>query len=115
MLERSGLPPGSHDDKALMEIIETYPRDELFQISEDELFEIALGILHLGERQRVRLFVRRDPYGRFVSCLVYLPRDRFHTENRRRVQEILQEAFGGIERRLLDATSRRRSWRASSS
>ena len=95
VLERSGLLRGSHDHKALVEILETYPRDALFQISEDELLEIAMGILHLGERRRVRLFVRRDVFGRFFSCLVFLPRDRFNTENRRKVQEILQEAFGG--------------------
>src|SRR6266545_2572464 len=96
LLERSGFTHGSHDHKALVEILETYPRDALFQATEDELFEIALGILHLGERRRVRLFVRRDAFGRFFSCLVYLPRDRFNTENRRRIQEILQDAFGGI-------------------
>ena len=95
VLERSGLPPGSHDHKALVDILETYPRDELFQISEDELYETALGILHLGERQRVRLFVRRDVFGRFFSCLVYLPRDRISTENRERISEILSNAFGG--------------------
>ena len=94
--ERSGLPPGSHDDKALLEILESYPRDELFQISEDELFDIAMGIVRLGERQRVRLFVRRDTFGRFLSCLVFVPRDRFNTEVRRRIQEILQEAFNGV-------------------
>jgi glutamate dehydrogenase len=103
VLERSGLPEGSHDYKALIDILETYPRDELFQISEDELFEVALGILHLGERQRVRLFVRRDIFGRFFSCLVYLPRERFNTENRRRIQEILTEAFGGVN---VDYTTR---------
>jgi glutamate dehydrogenase len=96
VLERSGLPEGSHDYKALIDILETYPRDELFQISEDELYEFALAILHLGERQRVRLFVRRDVFGRFFTCLVYLPRDRFNTENRRRIQEILMDAFGGV-------------------
>ena len=95
VVDRSGLPPGSHDHKALVEIIETYPRDELFQLSEDELFEIALGVLHLGERQRVRLFVRRDAFGRFVSCLVYLPRERFNTTNRGRIEEILLDAFSG--------------------
>jgi glutamate dehydrogenase len=95
VVERSGLLRGSHDHKALVEILETYPRDALFQISEDELLEIAMGILHLGERRRVRLFVRRDVFGRFFSCLVFLPRDRFNTENRRKIQEILQEAFGG--------------------
>jgi glutamate dehydrogenase len=82
VVERSGLLLGSHDHKALLDILENYPRDELFQISEDKLLETALGILHLGERRRVRLFVRRDAFERFVSCLVYLPRERFSTENR---------------------------------
>ena len=93
VLERSGLLPGSHDHKALIEILETYPRDELFQITNDELLEVALGILHLGERRRVRLFVRRDVFGRFLSCLVFIPRERFNTENRRKIQEILA---GGV-------------------
>ncbi len=94
--ERSGLPPGSHADKALVEILENYPRDELFQISDDDLFEIAMGILHLGERPRVRLFLRRDTFGRFLSCLVFVPRDRFNTQVREAIQEILQEAFDGV-------------------
>ncbi|HUH15052.1 MAG TPA: NAD-glutamate dehydrogenase [Gaiellaceae bacterium] len=95
VVDRSRLLQGSHDHKALLDILETYPRDELFQISEDELFETALGILHVGERGRVRLFVRRDAFGRFFSCLVYLPRERFDTRNRQRIQEILQQAFAG--------------------
>ena len=95
VLERAGFPEGSHNEKDLMEILETYPRDELFQISEDELFEVTMGILHLQERQRVRLFVRRDTYGRFFSCLVYVPRDRYNTDVRRRMQDILQSALGG--------------------
>ena len=89
LLERAGFAPASHDGKALPHILETYPRDELFQISEDELYDIALGILHLQERQRIALFARRDPFERFVSCLVYLPRDRYNTELRLRIQEIL--------------------------
>ena len=93
--ERSGFPPGSHADKALVEILETFPRDELFQISDDDLFEIAMGILELGERQRVRLFVRRDRFGRFLSCLVFVPRDRFNTQVREAIQKILMEAFNG--------------------
>ena len=92
ILERAAFPPGSHNEKALLEILDTYPRDELFQISEDELFEVAMGILHLGERQRLRLFARRDPYGRFFSLLVFVPRDRFNTENRRRIEAILRTA-----------------------
>jgi glutamate dehydrogenase len=95
VLERAGFPEGSHNEKDLLEILETYPRDELFQISEKELFEVAMGILHLQERQRVRLFVRRDTYGRFFSCLVYVPRDRYNTDIRQRMQEILQSALGG--------------------
>jgi glutamate dehydrogenase len=93
VVARAAFQPGSHAEKALVEILDTYPRDELFQIPDDELFELAMGILALGERQRVRLFIRRDAYERFVSCLVFLPRDRFHTRNRERIQEILAEAF----------------------
>ncbi|CAN5127546.1 NAD-glutamate dehydrogenase [soil metagenome] len=95
VLEQAGFPAGSHNEKDLVEILETYPRDEMFQISQDELFETAMGILHLQERQRVRLFVRRDVYERFFSCLVYVPRDRYNTEIRQRMREILQGAFGG--------------------
>jgi glutamate dehydrogenase len=94
VLAQAAFPPGSHNEKALLEILDTYPRDELFQISDDELFETAMGILHLGERQRLRLFARRDPFGRFFSLLVFVPRDRFNTENRRRIEAILRTATG---------------------
>jgi glutamate dehydrogenase len=93
VMARAGLTPASHAEKALMEILETYPRDELFQIPTDRLYEIATGILGLGERQRLRLFVRRDEYARFLSCLVFVPRDRFNTRNRERIAEILRDAF----------------------
>jgi glutamate dehydrogenase len=95
VLRRAGFPPDSHDAKALLEIIESYPRDALFQMDTDDLFSISMGILGLGERQRVRLFVRRDQLDRFVECLVCIPRDRFNTENRERVGRILIEEFGG--------------------
>jgi glutamate dehydrogenase len=95
VLERAGFPSGSHNEKDLIEILETYPRDELFQISSEELFEISMGILHLQERQRVRLFMRRDTYGRFFSCLVFVPRERYNTRIRERMQEILHRALGG--------------------
>ncbi len=95
VLDRAGFPPGSHNEKDLIEILETYPRDEMFQISKEALFETAMGILHLHERQRVRLFIRRDEYGRFLSCLVYVPRDRYNTVIRERMQNILVEAFDG--------------------
>ncbi len=95
VMNRAGFPPDSHDAKALLEIIESYPRDSLFQMDSQELFALATGILGLGERQRVRLFVRYDPLERFVACLVCIPRDRFNTENRERVGRILLEEFGG--------------------
>jgi glutamate dehydrogenase len=103
VLERAAFPPGSHNEKALLEILDTYPRDELFQISDDELFEAAMGILHLGERQRLRLFARPDPFGRFFSMLVFVPRDRFNTENRRRIEAILRTATGASS---IDYTTR---------
>ncbi len=94
-LERAGFDPASHDGKALLHILDTYPRDELFQIGEDELLETAMGILHLQERQRIALFVRRDPFERFVSCLVYVPRERYDTALRQRFAAILERAFSG--------------------
>ncbi|MBA2427735.1 MAG: NAD-glutamate dehydrogenase [Actinobacteria bacterium] len=95
VVERSGFPAASHSRKDLEAILESYPRDELFQASTDELYRIAMGILYLQERQRVRLFVRRDTYGRFFSCLVFIPRDRYNTAIRLRMQDLLTEAFEG--------------------
>ncbi len=92
---RAGFAPSSHDGKALVHILETYPRDELFQIPEDELLETALGILHLQDRQRIALFARKDPFERFVSCLIYLPRDRYNSELARRFRKILRRAYNG--------------------
>jgi glutamate dehydrogenase len=90
-----GFPPGSHNAKGLAHVLENYPRDELYQITQGELDEFAVGILHLQERPRIALFARRDPFERFVSCLVYLPRDRYDTNLRLRVQALLEEAFNG--------------------
>jgi glutamate dehydrogenase len=86
----------SHDGKDLVEILEDYPRDELFEISADELTPIALGVLRLKERKQTRLFLRRDRYGRYMSCLVYLPRDRYTTKVRLRAQGILRAALHGV-------------------
>ncbi len=95
VLARAGVLPGSYSEKTLITILETYPRDELIQIPVDELYEHAIGILRLGERQRTRLFVRRDVYGRFFSCLIYVPRENYNTELRVRMQRILKRAFNG--------------------
>ena len=94
-IARAGLSPDSHDGKALQHILDTFPRDLLFQIREAELLDIAIGILNLQERQRIALFVRRDPLERFVACLVYVPRDRYDSRLRERFAEILEGAFAG--------------------
>ncbi len=95
VLERAGLPSASHDGKALAHILDTFPRDELFQISEDDLFATAMGILRLGGRPRVRVFLRFDRFDRFVSALVYIPRDRYDTHVRERIHALLARAFHG--------------------
>ena len=95
VMERSALRRDSHSGKALRHILETLPRDELFQSSEDELYAIATGILELGERARTRLFVRADRYGRFYSCLAFLPRERFTAGVREKIEQMLREALDG--------------------
>jgi glutamate dehydrogenase len=95
ILQAAGYRSDAHDGKVLLNIFETYPRDELFQVGDEALLRTALGIKHVQERPRVALFVRRDDFERFVSCLVYVPRDQFTTDLRRRLQDLLEEAFGG--------------------
>jgi glutamate dehydrogenase len=96
VLEHSGLSERSHSGKDLLAILEDYPRDELFQIKTDDLYDTVLGVLRLAGRRQLRLFLRRDGYGRFISCLVFMPRDRFTTENRLKIQEILLHELNGI-------------------
>ncbi|HET7399984.1 MAG TPA: NAD-glutamate dehydrogenase [Intrasporangium sp.] len=103
VLRLAGLRPESHSGKDILSILETYPRDELFQTSAPQLAEIATSVLHLQERRRTKLFLRRDQFGRFVSCLVYLPRDRYNTTVRLRIERILLEAWGGQN---IDSTTR---------
>jgi glutamate dehydrogenase len=94
-IEKSTLNPGSHAGKALIEILETLPRDEILQMTDLELFHNALGILQIQERQRVALFTRTDVFERFVSCMVYVPRDRYTAEFREKASRILAEALNG--------------------
>ncbi|MGE6332714.1 NAD-glutamate dehydrogenase, partial [Stenotrophomonas sp. NPDC077659] len=95
VMKQSGLAPASHSGKALRHILETLPREELFQSSEDELLRTAMGVLGLQERVRSRLFLRRDKYSLFISALVYLPRERFNTDVRLRIEAMLKEALHG--------------------
>ncbi|MCG6951265.1 MAG: NAD-glutamate dehydrogenase [Betaproteobacteria bacterium] len=95
VIARAGLEQNSHAGKALANILDVHPRDELIQSDVEGLYQTAIGILQLGERQRLRLFLRRDPYERFVACLVYAPRERYDTALRRAWQAILESAFQG--------------------
>ncbi|MFC0006037.1 NAD-glutamate dehydrogenase [Micromonospora siamensis] len=96
VLDRSGLSQRSHSGKDLLQILETYPRDELFQIKTDDLYHAVIGVLRMAGRRQLRVFLRRDAYGRFISCLIYLPRDRFTTQNRLRMQDILLRELNGV-------------------
>ena len=102
VFKRSGLDKHSHNGKALVDILETFPRDEFFQITDEDLFEIARGILLLQERQRVALFTRKDVFERFVSCYVFVPRDRYTAEFKERAKAVLEEAFGSRETQIYD-------------
>nr|WP_240629606.1 NAD-glutamate dehydrogenase [Specibacter cremeus] len=96
VLRHFGFPPDSHSGKDLFAVLETYPRDELFQIDTSDLIDTADGILRLQERRRTRLFLRPDVYGRFMSALIYIPRDRYTTATRRRIEDELTRTFGAL-------------------
>jgi glutamate dehydrogenase len=95
IMRRAGFLAKGHLHKSLVTVLEQYPRDELFQANEDDLYDIALGILRLQEHQRTRLFVRRDRFERFVSCLVFVPREKYNTDLRRRMAKLLAGAYNG--------------------
>ncbi|MDA3021073.1 MAG: NAD-glutamate dehydrogenase [Actinomycetota bacterium] len=103
VLDDLQLVVGSHRAKDLLQFLETYPRDEFFQTHAGELVELSASVMHLQERRQTRLFVRVDDYERFVSCLVYLPRDRYTTAVRLRIERLLVEAFDGVS---VDYTAR---------
>ena len=98
IMEMCDFAKGTHAYKAVLNILETYPRDELVQGREAELLDVAMGVLQIQERDMCRLFVRKDPYGRFFSCMVYVPRERYNTALRGETQELLAKAFGSNEK-----------------
>ncbi|MCV6604702.1 MAG: NAD-glutamate dehydrogenase, partial [Porticoccaceae bacterium] len=98
VIERSGLLPGSHDGKALQQLLDVHPRDELFQSTDDELYNTVVETWQINERRKVRFFMRNDSYGRFVSCMVYVPRDLYNTNVRQRIEAMLSEQLGATER-----------------
>ena len=96
IIARTHVEAAGHRGKALMHILDTYPRDELFESSISDLARTTMGVLNLQDRQRVRFFLRRDTFRRFFSCLVFVPRERYTTAIRIRVEAILKDAFDGI-------------------
>ncbi|MBB1305873.1 NAD-glutamate dehydrogenase [Pseudoalteromonas sp. SR43-5] len=98
IMEMCDFAKGTHAYKAVLNILETYPRDELVQAREGELLEVAMGVLQVQERDMCRLFVRKDAYGRFLSCMVYVPRERYNTALRRETQDILANAFNSDDK-----------------
>ena len=97
VMARSGFAEGSHDAAELLRVLETHPRDELFYADADQIYQIAIGINRMQERRLVRLFARRDQHRDFVSCLVFMPRDLYRTELRRKIETLLCEAYGADE------------------
>jgi glutamate dehydrogenase len=95
VLRRAAFDPRSHAGKALMDTLENFPRDELFHTPIDELASTAVQVMQARERRQVKIFIRKDTYGRYVTALVYLPRDRYNTSVRERFSRILQEQLGG--------------------
>ena len=94
--EHFALAPDSHDGKALQHVLESFPRDELFQASVAELNRIVTGIFGLQERPRVRVLLRRDLFHRFYSCLVFVPREKYNTQVRQRIERVIRDAFSAF-------------------
>lgn len=97
VLRRSGFIPGSHAYRKLRDILETFPRDDLFQATTEELAEISMGIFYLQEREQVRLFMRKDAYGRYLSCLVYVPTESYNTDLAKRMEAALAKTLEAKE------------------
>ncbi|MBM7772433.1 glutamate dehydrogenase [Actinokineospora baliensis] len=95
VIHQAGFPLESYSGQRMLEVIQNWPRAELFSTTEDALYATATGVLALADRRRLRLFLRRDPYNRFFSCLIFLPRDRYTTTSRIAMQEVLLDELGG--------------------
>jgi len=95
VVARAGFDPASYAGRALLNVLESYPRDELFQIDEDTLYRFAIDIMNLSERPRVRALARVDEFDRFVSVLVFVPKDRYDTQTRQRIGQFLASIFEG--------------------
>jgi glutamate dehydrogenase len=95
VIERAGFDPAGHSGKTLKTILEFMPRDELFQMENETLFQTAMGIVSLESRPQVKLFVRHDPFERFVSAMVYIPRERFSSDLRGEIIRMVEMAYGG--------------------
>ena len=94
VVARSGFPPDSHNGMSLLQILESLPRSDLFQYSDDDLLRTALGVMQIRGSRKIALFVRRDAFNRFVSCLIYVPRERYTAQLRGIMREIVEEEFG---------------------
>ncbi len=97
VMQMSSLDSSDHESRELERVLELFPRDELFQSSIQELFETVTAVNRIQERRQIRLFVRRDPHGKFINCIVYIPRDRYNTEQREKIERILCAAFRAQE------------------
>ncbi|MDO7083438.1 NAD-glutamate dehydrogenase [Pseudocolwellia sp. AS88] len=97
VLQASGFGQKTHAYKTLINILETYPRDEILQSNTPTLLNNVLGVFQMQERDYSGLFVRRDTFDRFYSCMVYVPRERYNTKLRIQTQALLKEAFGSDE------------------
>lgn len=98
VIERSGFAPGTHGHKALSHILEKYPRDEMLQMDVDTIHDYTTSIMRLQERQRIALYTRVDAFEKNISCLVYVPRDRYDTQLRMKIQKILEDTLNGVSK-----------------
>ncbi|MBA0126420.1 NAD-glutamate dehydrogenase [Haloechinothrix sp. YIM 98757] len=97
VIHRAGFPLESHSGQRMLEVLQEWPRAELFSTDIDSLYTMATGAITLADRRRLRLFLRKDPYGRFYSCLVFVPRDRYSTRSRQAMQDVLRRELGGTK------------------